>query len=424
MTRPDLPQDPIATLASLAREAASAPISREVHQQGRERILAAAAVPAARSKLRRGPVVAITFAAALAAAAALAWMVRPSLRYEVSGAVLEGPYVGAPSASSAEVRFSDGSKIEAEPQARLRVAETSSNGARVFVEKGATHASVVHDKASKWTFVAGPFEVRVTGTRFDLAWDPQKEEIDLTLLEGSVEVNSPLGQGPIAVRKGQRFRATVPDRSMTLLDATSLASSSLPAAAPPAAGAEANGAEANDTESMGQAPAAAATPPPLSAKPFLRRETWQELVGRGEFDAVVAAANARGVDTCISGCSLADLRSLAEAARYTSRSDLAERSLLSLRQRFPGTGSSVAAAFLLGRTFEASGQWASAERWYSTYGSEAADGEFAAEALAGKMRAIASSRGASAAKPIALEYLARYPKGVHVKTARKMAGLD
>jgi len=120
----------------------------------------------------------------------------------------------------------------------------------------------------------------------------------------------------------------------------------------------------------------------------------------------------------------ADLRSLADAARYTSRNDLAERSLVALRQRFSGSGQSAAAAFLLGRTYESSGQLAAAQRWYETYYSESPDGEFAAEALAGKMRAVATSRGSSAAKPIALEYLSRYPKGVHVKTARKIAGLD
>src|SRR5262249_48639310 len=148
------------------------------------------------------------------------------------------------------------------------------------------------------------------------------------------------------------------------------------------------------------------------AKPSPKRESWQELLGHGEFEAVVAAANARGIDGCIAGCSAADLRSLADAARYTSHNDLAERSLLALRQRVPGRGQSAAAAFLLGRIDESRGQLSSAQRWYETYGAEAPDGEFAAEALAGKMRSIATTRGSAAAKSIALEYLSRYPKGV------------
>jgi hypothetical protein len=410
MTNREIPPDSIAAMSSLAREAASTLVLPEVHKEGRERIVAAASIGRLRPSVRKGPLFAVAFAAALVAAAAMT--LRPSLRYEVSGAALEGPYVSAPSSSPAEVHFSDGSKIEAAPGTRLRVDETHINGARVLVEKGSTNASVTHYKTSSWTFVAGPFEVHVTGTRFDLSWDPQREEIDLTLHEGSVEVRSPLGQGPIVVRKGQRFRATVSDRSMTLVDAEPTPTSVVaPTAEPPAAIA--------GTEIV--------TPPSAAqsgSKPTVRHETWQELVGRGEFEAVVAAANSRGIDGCVTGCSAADLRSLADAARYTSHNDLAERSLLALRQRFPGSGQSAAAAFLLGRTYESRSQLASAQHWYETYSSESPDGEFAAEALAGKMRAVATTRGSAAAKPIALEYLSRYPKGVHVKTARKIAGLD
>jgi hypothetical protein len=40
------------------------------------------------------------------------------------------------------------------------------------------------------------------------------------------------------------------------------------------------------------------------------------------------------------------------------------------------------------------------------------------------MRVVASIGGSAAAKPLAVEYLRRYPQGVHVKTARKIAGVD
>ena len=83
----------------------------------------------------------------------------------------------------------------------------------------------------------------------------------------------------------------------------------------------------------------------------------------------------------------------------------------------------MAAAFLLGRVHEAQSPGAAA-RWYETYLSESSDGEFAAEALAGRMRAVSAERGPLAAKPLALEYLRRYPVGVQAKTARKIAGLE
>ena len=80
-----------------------------------------------------------------------------------------------------------------------------------------TTSASVRDR-STWSFVAGPFEVQVTGTRFSLAWDSANEEIDLYVYEGAVEVRSPLGSGPLPVRAAQRYHAALPLRSMSLLD--------------------------------------------------------------------------------------------------------------------------------------------------------------------------------------------------------------
>jgi hypothetical protein len=353
----------------------------------------------------------IVFSLAAALAAAIAIWLRPrALRYEVvGGSGLESSYVSAPPESPVELRFSDGSDLEAEAGSRVRVDETYINGARVLLEKGATRSHVVHHQTSNWTFVAGPFEVRVIGTRFDLSWDPLAEELDLRLREGSVEVRSPLADGPIVVRAGQRFRAAMSRRSMLVTDADPPASAQ-PAPEPPAP----------VVEREPLAPPSQGSPAP---KPAARRESWQELLAHGEFESVVAAANARGFDACVSSCTASDLRSLADAARYTGRVDLTERGLLALRKRFPGSAQSAAAAFLLGRTHETQSR-PGADRWYETYLDESPDGEFAAEALAGKMRVINGRSGAAAAKPLALEYLRRYPQGVHVKTARKIAGLE
>src|SRR6185295_18592610 len=94
----------------------------------------------------------------------------------------------------------------------------------------------------------------------------------------------------------------------------------------------------------------------------VHHETWQELLTRGDFESIVTSATARGVDGCVASCSAGDLRSLADAARYTNRSELADKCLLALRKRFPGGTQSAAAAFLLGRTHEAQSPGA-AQRW-------------------------------------------------------------
>lgn len=412
--------DQLTAIATLVRGSSAAPVSEDVHREGRDRLVATATT----HRYAKAPRSRSTYAMAAAAALVVGlgtWRLWPRpLSYEVhGGSGFDGPYVSASPLSPADLVFSDGTNLHADPGCRLRVDETYTNGARVHIERGSTMSKVAHEKASNWTFVAGPFEVHVTGTRFALNWDPLFEEIDLRLLEGSVEVRSPLAQGPIIVRAGQRFRAAISSRSLTVTEGETPVVAS---AAPVAEGAP--HAVAPSSAPPASPAQAAAQPPTVNSKAPPRRESWQELLTRGDFESIVVAANARGVDACITGCSVGDLRSLADAARYTGRGELAEKCLLALRQRFPSGAPAAAAAFMLGRTHETRNQPTSAQRWYETYLAEAPEGEFAAEALAGKMRAVTTTRGPAAAKPLALDYLRRYPQGVHVKTARKIAGLD
>ncbi len=418
-------------LAQLARELSTAPVSSEVHEEGRNRIMALAAsrqfprkaVPAATK-------VAISVFAAAAAFAVVFWSttrVRP-ITYEIAGGSrFESGYLSASPDRSANIRFSDGSAIDAAPGTRLRVDSTQNDGARVLLERGSADARIFHGKTSSWLFVAGPFEVKVVGTHFNLAWDPSKEEVDLTLDEGAVELRSPLGQGPFVVRKGQKFHASLLTRSVRMEDGNALTASSTDSTKePPAASAQE---PASDSRAApgDESPSAASNPNTVVNTPKsigARHDSWQALVSQGHFQSVVEAAESRGVEGCLSSCSLSDVRALADAARYTGRSDLAERSLLAIRQRASAGSQRSAAAFLLGRSSESRGQVGPASTWYDTYLSESPNGEFAADALAGKMRVTVRTQGTAAARPLAMQYLQRYPNGVHADAARKIAGTN
>jgi len=337
------------------------------------------------------------------------------------------------------VQFSDGSELRAEAGTRLRIDETRSNGARVLVERGTTTASVTHAERSSWQFVAGPFLVHVIGTRLTLGWDPVKEEIDLFLHEGAVEVEGPLARGRFAVRAGQRFRASLADGTIRVenhatqagttasLDPSAKAPTAVAAAEPAANAAAAHAADGAPGKAAHAKPALAPTPASASVASVAAEphgESWPLLVRHGQFQAVVNAAQSRGFDSCLASCSAADIRALAEAARYAGQSALAERSLRALRQRFSGTSESAAAAFLLGRISETRGQTAEADRWYQSYLQEAPRGQFAADALAGRMRAVSALKGAASARPLASEYLQKYPDGVQAPAARKIGGFD
>lgn len=413
-------QDRLARLTALAQRAARAPVSDEVHAAGRLAVMAAATTRARAPRRSRVAPLALAAVVAAAVIGAVVLFLRPSpLGYEIQGGTgFASNYLSAPANAPARVRFSDGSAIEAEPSTRLRIDETRSNGARVLLERGVTEVHVVHHENSRWLFFAGPFEIRVTGTRFTLTWDPTGEEISVTMHEGSVEVDSPIGGSHFAVHAGQRFHASLLDGTTKL--ETAQASPVKPTDAPVPASEPA--AAATSAAPSAHAPDAAVSRGAPEPAPV--RESWATMVRHGAFAAVVADARNRGVETCVTSCSAGDLRALADAARYTGEPDLAQRCLLALRERFPRTSNSAAAGFLLGRIAESGGQLSLAETWYAGYLDEAPNGEFAADALAGRMRTTAAVKGRPAAKALAAEYLRRYPDGVHARAARAIVGSD
>jgi len=75
---------------------------------------------------------------------------------------------------------------------------------------------------------------------------------------------------------------------------------------------------------------------------------WPQSLARGDFQSILDEAARQGLDEVLSGATSADLAALADAARYRRRNDLAQRTLLAQRQRFPQTQAGRDAAFFLG----------------------------------------------------------------------------
>ena len=148
------------------------------------------------------------------------------------------------------------------------------------------------------------------------------------------------------------------------------------------------------------------------------RKTWAALVADGEYDAVLAQAEARGIDAVMQGGSAGELVALGDAARYRGRGDVARRCLIALREHHAGHQAAVSAAFLLGRMSE--GSPSSAIGWYDRYLAEAPGGAYAAEAL-GRKLALMAKTSPSAARGVAKQYLAAYPRGAYAELARKLA---
>jgi hypothetical protein len=147
---------------------------------------------------------------------------------------------------------------------------------------------------------------------------------------------------------------------------------------------------------------------------------WANLIAQGDFSGVVRDAEKRGVDVTLASASAAELTSLADAARYTKRNDLARQALLGLRARYAGTPRASDAAFFLGRLSETpSSSAGAAVTWYETYLRESAYGPYAGEAL-GREIALLARTDRPRAQRTAQIYLERFPRGTQAELAKSL----
>jgi len=341
----------------------------------------------------------------------------------------------APADRAEEVRFSDGSRFTLTAGSMLRVRETDAHGAMVIVEEGQVESSVQHRGKARWSVFAGPYEVRVVGTRFRTAWDPGRQRLSVVLHEGTVQV---LGKGieeVVELKPGQRFESGGTEGTW-FVTATAGAAGTSAAAAPsgalppettPSRGASDQAAPASDAAltqgrvggaQLGTAEGSATAGGATAQRSAGLGPSWSTLVASGKFEEVLDEASVRGEASCLSSCSVADLRALADAARYTGRFSLAERTLSRLRTTAPSEG--PRAGFLLGSMNEAQGRPAAALEWYGRYLLEAPSGGLAAEARAGRMRALLALGQTEAAKAAARDYLRLHPAGVGAEAARQI----
>lgn len=158
---------------------------------------------------RRRALAASAMATTVAIAAAVALLVsvprRPTLSVQVGSASGPAavPSLVADARADLPLRFSDGSALTFRAGSAGRLASLSGSGAEVILERGALEAHVVHAPTTAWSVRAGPYRVRVTGTRFSVAW--RADRLDLILYEGSVIVDgAALGAG-VPLQAGRRL---------------------------------------------------------------------------------------------------------------------------------------------------------------------------------------------------------------------------
>jgi hypothetical protein len=189
----------------------------------------------ARRRWRGGRKLVLWAAPALAACFVLgfvgaSYLVRPVGVTLEGGRLAEDGEVLSWGQGPSRLRFSDGTVATLSQGSHLRIAGRTRRGARFVLGDGALSLAVVHTGRADWRVDAGPYEVVVTGTKFDVRWARTEETFALSLREGSVLVRGGLAGDGVRLRSGQRLETSAAAGSLEIVDE---AGRGLPAASPP-----------------------------------------------------------------------------------------------------------------------------------------------------------------------------------------------
>jgi TolA-binding protein len=314
-----------------------------------------------------------------------------------------GAWLATSSSNELPLTFSEGTELVMAPGSRGRVEDLGRTGASFLLERGDVRARVVHRSNASWRFLAGPFEVRVTGTALGVDWDPARERFAVRVDEGSVVVSDPDVGAPQVVRAGEQYVVDLPSRTARI--------SPRERGAPPDtdvpvdAGSDAFAVDPSTSPS----PSAATR---LPAAPV----SWVKLDEKGDYDAAYVAALSAGLGSVLRASSADELLRLAQVARLSGHRDTEREALVTCRRRFAGSERAAVAAYELGRSSSPS----EASSWFDTYLGEQPSGALAREASGRLVEARASAGDDRGARDAATRYLARYPDGPHAPLARRV----
>ncbi len=412
---------------------------------------------------RRIPMV-VTAAVGIAAACALFIAILPnelSVTIEGENSELQaGSWVSSPKGSALQLSFSDGSTVGLSERSEVRVQSLMREGAHLLLERGDMDVSVVHRKETSWKIDAGPYQIWVTGTKFNVRWIPEKRALLLDMEDGSVRLRGPMLEGGKSLMSGETLLASLAESTVEVsrtgtqgkiitrlereqdvesnpreeeasdplddlsdVESAETSQESYTDHLRRSVRGRKRGRAVSRDEDVLSEPTGGSSPLYVESYTPPREEvqlSWKALAREGKYHAAVALAEDAGFDRLIVTGTVSDLMLLADAARLASNPFDAQKAYRAVRKRFPGTRQSERAAFALGRVeFESEGNYAAAARWFEICYRENKSGPMAREA-AGRLiealnRAGEEKRAAIASK----EYLTHFAQGPHANLAKK-----
>jgi hypothetical protein len=350
----------------------------------------------------------LALAASLGAGAAGVWLWPRSVSFQVGETRLGrlGDVIESPDGQAIPLHFSEGSRLLLHEGGRMRVLSLAGERARVLVENGVLDVSIAHGKArrTRWDFEAGSYRVAVTGTRFQMAFDPRAQSLSLSTQEGQVVVSGGCQQAPSTVSAGERV-----DLSCSAREASPFLGDS-----PSEEGAVRNG-----PSELQPRPDLSPQAAPSAARPARGESGWRGLLAAGRLAEGLRAAERADFQRVYQVATAKELLVLADAARLFGSATQAVTALRVLRQRFPGTMDAATAAFKLGRmAFEKEHAYGEAARWFEVCLREQPSGPLMGDSFGRLMEARLRAGNLAGARSDAQQYLRRFPEGPYASEAR------
>jgi TolA-binding protein len=358
------------------------------------------------------------------------------MRFWIGSAISEGvagAWVKGGPTTPLTLTFNDGSSIRLESGSFGRVIESTPHDVHVQLEGGTLETDIRSAGRTRWLFTAGPYRVRVTGTAFRMKWVAAEAALEVTVSRGAVVVEgikNRVGGAPLG--PGERLYLGDRDNRVASLGMPTAKDDSLPRVAgtgapsaetsPATSERRAAAVETRERElltfprTVSQPDRDAAAQPPVKV-------SWRDLYEEGRYEEAMDSAAAQGFEALLGELDAGGLWALAESARYGFDIERARRALSVLRERFPTSGRSRTAAFLLGRlSVESAGSSDEGARWFTTYLDESPSGPLAEEAAGRVIDALLKAGRTADAKTAAKDYLQKYPSGTFAGLARSVGG--
>lgn len=317
------------------------------------------------------------------------------------------------------LEFANGSLIELRAASSAVVGQGPSR-VEVALQRGQLDADVQRVPGTEWIVSAGPYRVRVVGTRFSVAWQPQDTSFTVEVTRGEVRVSGgDLPAEGVALRAGARLQRTGAAGASLEPKVAEAPPVEAPSPEPPDPDASEER-DASEGPVAGVAPRGRGTAP---VAPSSQGAAWRQLASEGRYEDAVAAVSPSDFQRLLATGGPADLLLLGNTARFAGQPDRARRAYTSLRSRFSQTPEARLAAFSLARlSADVDRNPQKAIHWLRVFLRESPSGDLAASARARLMDTLASQGDRRGAAEVARDYLRYHPRGPHSGVARSLLG--